>query len=79
MGILDGQAAVVTGAGRGIGKGHALQLAKAGASVVVNDIDEAVAKALAAVPSEPYPRTAACKHEVTTMAGQDVPPPRGAR
>jgi len=43
MGVLDGKAAVVTGAGRGIGKGHALQLAKAGASVVVNDIDSEVA------------------------------------
>jgi NAD(P)-dependent dehydrogenase (short-subunit alcohol dehydrogenase family) len=43
MGVLDGKAAVVTGAGRGIGKGHALQLAKAGASVVVNDIDSDVA------------------------------------
>jgi len=43
MGVLDGKAAVVTGAGRGIGKGNALQLAKAGASVVVNDIDSEVA------------------------------------
>ena len=43
MGVLDGKAAVVTGAGRGIGKGHALQLAKAGAAVVVNDIDADVA------------------------------------
>ena len=43
MGVLDGKAAVVTGAGRGIGKGHALQLAKAGASVLVNDIDSDVA------------------------------------
>lgn len=43
MGLLDGKAVVVTGAGRGIGRGHALQFAKAGASVVVNDIDDAVA------------------------------------
>jgi len=40
MGILDGKAVVVTGAGRGIGKGHAVQYAKTGgAAVVVNDID----------------------------------------
>ncbi len=39
MGVLDGKAAVVTGAGRGIGRGHCLHLAENGASVIVNDID----------------------------------------
>lgn len=34
---LAGQAAIVTGAGRGIGKGCALELARAGAELVIND------------------------------------------
>jgi len=44
MGILDGKAAVVTGSGRGVGRGHVLHLAAAGAKVVVNDIDESEAQ-----------------------------------
>ena len=38
MPSLDGKVAIVTGAGRGIGREHALALAKSGAKIVVNDL-----------------------------------------
>ena len=42
MGIVDGKVVIITGAGRGIGRGHAIEFARQGAKVVVNDLGGAV-------------------------------------
>ena len=48
MGVLDGKAVIVTGAGQGLGRAYALDAAAEGASVVVNDIDTAAAEKVVA-------------------------------
>jgi NAD(P)-dependent dehydrogenase (short-subunit alcohol dehydrogenase family) len=41
---FDGEVAIVTGAGNGLGRGYSLELAARGAAVVCNDVDEAAAR-----------------------------------
>jgi NAD(P)-dependent dehydrogenase (short-subunit alcohol dehydrogenase family) len=60
---LDGQVAVVTGAGRGIGQAHAMLLAERGAAVVVNDI---------AVESDGVARSQGVADEIVAEGGRAV-------
>ena len=46
MGLLDGKVAIVTGAGRGLGRGEAIELAREGAGVVVGEVDEVAGQAV---------------------------------
>ena len=65
MGQLDGKVAIVTGSGRGIGQQVALRLARDGAAVVVNDLDDAPAKETIALIEKLGGRAMACNGDVT--------------
>ncbi len=64
-----GEVALVTGAGRGIGRGHALELARRGARIVVNDADGPVAQAVADEISAAGGQAVASHDSVATPAG----------
>ena len=69
MGILAGKAAIVTGGGRGIGRGHCLHLAEQGASVIVNDIDLEEARKVAAEIGELGGKASANDANIATREG----------
>src|SRR5882757_3990235 len=78
---LDGRVVVVTGAGRGLGREHALLLAREGARVVVNDNgcgadgtggDPTISAAVATEITEAGGEAIANSEDVTTTAGAEA-------
>ncbi|MDX2647144.1 3-oxoacyl-ACP reductase [Streptomyces sp. PA03-1a] len=70
MGVLDGRTAIVTGAGRGLGRAEALELARLGANVVVNDYGQPGRDGSGAASATPADEVVA---EIAAAGGHAVP------
>ena len=68
MGKLDGRVALITGAGRGMGRTHGLLMAKEGAEVVVQDVNSALAEESAAEIREGGGRARTAVFDVSDVA-----------
>ena len=69
MGICDKRSIIVTGAGAGLGRAHALALAAEGAAVLVNDIKAEAAQAVAAEIQAAGGQAIANHDDITSMEG----------
>jgi 3-oxoacyl-[acyl-carrier protein] reductase len=63
---LQGKAALITGAGRGIGRAIAQKLAEGGATIMVNDLDAAVCRETAALIRSAGGRAESCAGDITS-------------
>lgn len=72
MGICDNRSIIVTGAGAGLGRAHALALAAEGASVVVNDIRREGAESVAAEIAKAGGKAIANADDITSMSGAEA-------
>ena len=68
MGLLDGQVAVITGAGSGIGRSIAIHYAQEGAAVVVADVNGQAAQAVVAELPQTMQKSIAAEVDVTSKA-----------
>jgi 3-oxoacyl-[acyl-carrier protein] reductase len=68
VGSLDGKVAVITGAGRGIGRATAIRFAGAGAAVVVNDVDGEPAEETARAVKEAGVEAMVSTHDTVHLA-----------
>jgi NAD(P)-dependent dehydrogenase (short-subunit alcohol dehydrogenase family) len=67
-GLLEGRGIVVTGAGRGLGRAYAIDAARAGAAVVVNDVDPEPAEGVVAEIEELGGEARVSAHDVSEAA-----------
>lgn len=69
---FDDDVVIVTGAGRGLGREHALAFARRGAAVVVNDVDRPTAEVVVAEIAAFGGRAAADDHSVIAASGAEA-------
>jgi NAD(P)-dependent dehydrogenase (short-subunit alcohol dehydrogenase family) len=72
MGLLDGQVAIITGAGGGLGRAYSLLLAREGAAVVVNDMNAGAANSVVAEIEAAGGRAVASIGDVASPSGGEA-------